>query len=124
VYAIQHLGHLIRASSKANEWTLRSLLAELYDPDLDIATLAMKYLDDACEDVETLELVKMQPTQDHLGDITHDLLLRCASRINFMLYHIGCEGSCQRLSASATCHSDYIDREIENWFVVPDIHCL
>src|ERR1700733_651075 len=77
VYATQHLGQLIRASSKANEWTLRLLLTQLYDPDLDIATLAVKYLEDVCEDVETLELVvKMQPTLDHLGDISHPLLLR------------------------------------------------
>lgn len=75
--ATQHLGQLIRASPKANEWTLRLLLTQLYDPDMEVATLAMKYLEDVCEDVETLELVvKMQPTLDHLGDIGHALLLR------------------------------------------------
>lgn len=80
IHATQHLGQLIRASPNANEWTLRLLLTQLYDPDMEVASLAMKSLEDVCEDVETLELVvKMQPTLDHLGDIGHSLLLRYVS---------------------------------------------
>lgn len=52
---------------------------------MEVASLATKYLEDVCDDAETLELVvKMQPTLDHLGDIGHSLLLRC---VYFAMIH-------------------------------------
>lgn len=77
VRATQHLGHLIQGSPRANSWTLRLLLTQLYDPAPQVAELAVRYLRDACEDREILQMVvEMQPTLDHLGDIGHPLLLK------------------------------------------------
>jgi rapamycin-insensitive companion of mTOR len=77
LYATKHLGQLIRDTPKANEWTLRLLLTQLYDPAIQVAELAVHFLEDVCDDAEILELVvKMQPTLDHLGDIGHPLLLK------------------------------------------------
>ncbi|KAF8305657.1 hypothetical protein DL93DRAFT_2172481 [Clavulina sp. PMI_390] len=100
--ATKHLGQLIKASTPANEWTLRLLLTQLYDHDTDVASLAMRYLEDVCQDLGTLELVvKMQPTLDHMGDVGHSLLRKfMATSVGFRYLY----------------HSDYIDRELESWF--------
>lgn len=77
LYATKHLGQLIRDTPKANEWTLRLLLTQLYDPSIQVAELAVHFLEDVCDGADILELVvKMQPTLDHLGDIGHPLLLK------------------------------------------------
>lgn len=76
-FATTHLGQLIRSTSKANEWTLRLLLTQLYDPALEVRELAVQFLEEACESMDVLELVvQMQPTLDHLGEIGHPLLLK------------------------------------------------
>jgi rapamycin-insensitive companion of mTOR len=77
LYATQHLGQLIQTTPKANEWTLRLLLTQLYDPDAEVCEMAVHYLEEACEEMDILELVvQMQPTLDHLGETGHPLLLR------------------------------------------------
>jgi len=132
LHATQHLGQLIRDSPKVNEWTLRLLLTQLYDPDVEVASLAMRYLDDVCDDVETLELVvKMQPTIDHLGDTGHPLLLRCKKKqlirneafslsfvtdaVFFLPHHRFMSSS---VGFRYLYHSGYIDREVDSWFYV------
>jgi rapamycin-insensitive companion of mTOR len=77
LYATNHLGELIRASSNANVWTLRLLLTQLYDPAAEVCEMAVRFLEEACEDKDILQLVvEMQPTMDHLGEIGHPLLLK------------------------------------------------
>ena len=77
IFATTHLGQLIRSGSKANEWTLRLLLTQLYDPSDEVCELAVGFLEEACESTDVLELVvQMQPTLDHLGEIGHPLLLK------------------------------------------------
>lgn len=77
LYATNHLGQLIRASTSANAWTLRLLLTQLYDPSLEVQEVAVRFLEEACEDPEVLQLVvEMHPTLDHLGEIGHPLLLK------------------------------------------------
>lgn len=57
------------------------LLTQLYDPDLDIQEAAVRYLEEACESNDVLEMVvEMHPTLDHLGDIGNGLLLKCVFR--------------------------------------------
>ncbi|KAF9046606.1 Rapamycin-insensitive companion of mTOR, N-term-domain-containing protein [Panaeolus papilionaceus] len=102
LFATKHLGSLIRGSLKANAWTLRLLLTQLYDPAPEVCQLAVEYLEEACDSKEILQLVvEMQPTMDHLGDIGHTLLMKFMSTpIGFrFLYDAG-----------------YIDREMESWF--------
>ncbi|KIO29376.1 hypothetical protein M407DRAFT_70503 [Tulasnella calospora MUT 4182] len=101
-FATTHLGQLIRSASKANEWTLRLLLTQLYDPAVEVRELAVQYLEEACESMDVLELVvQMQPTLDHLGEIGHPLLLKFMSTtIGFRFLY----------------KSGYIDREMDAWF--------
>ena len=77
LHATNHLGELIRGSTQANAWTLRLLLTQLYDPDIDIQEVAVRYLEEACESNDVLEMVvEMHPTLDHLGEIGNGLLLK------------------------------------------------
>ncbi|KAF8645235.1 hypothetical protein AX16_008062 [Volvariella volvacea WC 439] len=102
LYATRHLGVLLRSYGTANMWTLRLLLTQLYDPAPEVCELAVRFLGQACESKEILQLVvEMQPTIDHLGDIIHPLLLKFMStQIGFRyLYDAG-----------------YIDQEIDMWF--------
>ncbi|KAF9533164.1 Rapamycin-insensitive companion of mTOR, N-term-domain-containing protein [Crepidotus variabilis] len=102
LYATNHLGTLIRGSTKANAWTLRLLLTQLYDPAPEVCEMAVEFLEEACESKEILQLaVEMHPTMDHLGEIGQGLLLKFMSTpVGFrFLYDAG-----------------YIHREMEAWF--------
>lgn len=78
LYATKHLGDLIRGSANnANVWTLRLLLTQLYDPAPEVCEMAARFLEEACESKEILQLVvEMRPIMDHLGDIGNPLLLK------------------------------------------------
>lgn len=78
LYATQHLGDLIRGTANnANVWTLRLLLTQLYDPAPEVCEMAARFLEEACESKEILQLVvEMRPTMDHLGEIGNPLLLK------------------------------------------------
>ena len=77
LFATNHLGELIRGSSQASAWALRLLLTQLYDPDMVVQEVAVRYLEEACEAPDVLEMVvEMHPTLEHLGDIGHSLLLK------------------------------------------------
>ncbi|CUA72508.1 Protein ste16 [Schizosaccharomyces pombe 972h-] [Rhizoctonia solani] len=100
--ATDYLGKLIRMNPKANEWMLRLLLTQLYDPVSEVCEKAIFYLQEACEDMSILEMVvQMQPILDHLGEIGHPLLLK------FMSTQIGFQ---------YLYNADYIDREMDGWF--------
>lgn len=77
LYATSHVGELIRGSTQANAWTIRLLLTQLYDPDMVVQEVAVRYLEEACEASDVLQMVvEMHPTLDHLGDVGHPLLLK------------------------------------------------
>ncbi|CAE6437545.1 unnamed protein product [Rhizoctonia solani] len=100
--ATDYLGKLIQLSPKANEWMLRLLLTQLYDPVSEVCEKAILYLQEACEDMAILEMVvQMQPILDHLGEVGHPLLLK------FMSTQIGFQ---------YLYNADYIDREMDGWF--------
>ncbi|KIY71243.1 hypothetical protein CYLTODRAFT_140340 [Cylindrobasidium torrendii FP15055 ss-10] len=103
LYATKHLGDLIRGSTNnANVWTLRLLITQLYDPAPEVCEIAARFLEEACESKEILQLVvEMRPTMDHLGDAGNPLLLKFTSTpMGFRyLYDAG-----------------YIDRELDLWF--------
>ncbi|CAE6415154.1 unnamed protein product [Rhizoctonia solani] len=100
--ATDYLGKLIQLNPKANEWMLRLLLTQLYDPVSEVCEKAILYLQEACEDMSVLEMVvQMQPILDHLGEVGHPLLLK------FMSTQIGFQ---------YLYNADYIDREMDGWF--------
>ncbi|QRV92421.1 STE16 protein [Ceratobasidium sp. AG-Ba] len=102
LYATDYLGRIIQASPKVNEWTIRLLLTQLYDPFPEVCQKAVSYLQAACEDMECLEMVvQMGPILDHLGEVGHPLLLK------FMSTQIGFQ---------YLYNADYIDREMDGWF--------
>lgn len=64
----------------AQEWQIRMLLTQLYDPSQEVCELAVRVLEEACRTLETLEIVvQMRPSLDHLGDFGTVLLTRYAS---------------------------------------------
>ncbi|PCH40022.1 hypothetical protein WOLCODRAFT_136614 [Wolfiporia cocos MD-104 SS10] len=101
LFATNHLGSLIRASSMANSWTIRLLLTQLYDTAVEVRELAVRFLEEACEAPDVLQLVvEMQPTLEHLGETGHPLMLKFMSTpMGFRFLY----------------HADYIDREMDLW---------
>ena len=83
---------------------IRLLLTQLYDPALEVRELAVRFLEEACESTDVLQMVvEMQPTLDHLGQVGHPLLLKFMSTpTGFRFLY----------------DADYIDREMELWFNV------
>jgi len=65
-------------SSAGNaEWAIRLLVTQLYDPEVEVCEVAVKILEEACNQVHYLEyVVKCRPALDHLGEIGAPLLLR------------------------------------------------
>ncbi|KIV84865.1 hypothetical protein PV11_00618 [Exophiala sideris] len=89
-----------RASS---HWALRLVLTQLYDPDIEVCEIAVKILEEACNQRSHLEyVVKCRPSLDHLGEIGAPLLLR------FLATSVGY----QYLSGL-----DYITQEMDDWFL-------
>ena len=61
-------------------------MTQLYDPALEVCSLAVRFLEDACESKDILQLVvEMRPTLDHLGDMGHPLLLKCETGFRAMV---------------------------------------
>lgn len=61
----------------SEEWQIRLLLTQLYDPAQEVCELAVHVLEEACQSLETLEiLVEMRPSLDHLGDMGVELMIR------------------------------------------------
>ncbi|KAF1983742.1 hypothetical protein K402DRAFT_338086 [Aulographum hederae CBS 113979] len=84
------------------EWAIRLLANQLYDPEIEVCEVAIKILEEACNQKASLEyVVKCRPALDHLGEIGAPLLLRF-------------------LSSSVGYHYldglDYITREMDDWF--------
>lgn len=102
LFATNHLGSLIRASTTANAWTLRLLLTQLYDPAFEVREVAVRYLEEACEAPDVLQMVvEMQPTLEHLGEMGHALMLKFMSTPTGFRFLYA---------------ADYIDREMDLWF--------
>ena len=103
-YAVRRLSYssLNQALGK-NHWALRLVLTQLYDPDVEVCETAVKILEEACEQQESLEyVVKCRPALDHLGEIGAPLLLRFLSTSIGYRYLNGL---------------DYISQEMDDWFL-------
>ncbi|KAF2645104.1 hypothetical protein P280DRAFT_466340 [Massarina eburnea CBS 473.64] len=85
------------------EWAIKLLVTQLYDPDVEVCEVAIKILEEACNQTESLEfVVKCRPALDHLGEIGAPLLLRFLSTSVGYHYLDGL---------------DYITREMDDWFL-------
>jgi len=85
------------------EWAIQLLVTQLYDPDIEVCEVAVKILEEACNDADSLEyVVRCRPALDHLGEIGAPLLLR------FLSTSIGY----QYLD-----DLDYISQEMDDWFL-------
>jgi rapamycin-insensitive companion of mTOR len=78
-------------------------VTQLYDPDVEVCEVAIKILEEACNQTESLEfVVKCRPALDHLGEIGAPLLLRFLSTSVGYHYLDGL---------------DYITKEMDDWFL-------
>ncbi|GAB7364559.1 hypothetical protein MBLNU230_g5366t1 [Neophaeotheca triangularis] len=85
------------------QWAIRLLVGQLYDPEIEVCEVAIKILEEACNDIDSLEyVVKCRPALDHLGEIGAPLLLRFLSTSVGYHYLDGL---------------DYITREMDDWFL-------
>jgi hypothetical protein len=85
------------------EWAIKLLVTQLYDPEVEVCEVAIKILEEACNQTPSLEyVVKCRPALDHLGEIGAPLLLRFLS--TSVGYHYLDE-------------LDYITREMDDWFL-------
>lgn len=77
--ATNHLGGIIRDNIQvqSSSWALRLLLTQMYDAEPLVQETAVRYLEEACESPDVLQVVvEMHPTLEHLGDIGNPLLLK------------------------------------------------
>ncbi|EXJ92873.1 hypothetical protein A1O3_01427 [Capronia epimyces CBS 606.96] len=87
----------------SSHWALRLVLTQLYDPDVEVCEVAVKILEEACNQRSHLEyVVKCRPSLDHLGEIGAPLLLRFLSTSVGYRYLSGL---------------DYITQEMDDWFL-------
>ena len=90
-------------NSSQAEWVLKFLVTQLYDPDVSVCQVAVKILEEACNQRDYLEfVVKCRPSLDHLGEIGAPLLLRFLSTSVGYHYLDGL---------------DYITQEMDDWFL-------
>ncbi|GAB7339348.1 hypothetical protein MBLNU457_5992t1 [Dothideomycetes sp. NU457] len=91
------------SQSECAGWAIRLLVTQLYDPEIEVCEVAIKLLEEACNDDESLEyVVKCRPALDHLGEIGAPLLLRFLSTSVGYHYLDGL---------------DYITKEMDDWFL-------
>lgn len=87
----------------AAEWAIKLLVGQLYDPEIEVCEVAIKILEEACNDITSLQyVVKCRPALDHLGEIGAPLLLRFLSTSVGYHYLDGL---------------DYITKEMDDWFL-------
>ncbi len=85
------------------EWTIRLLVTQLYDPEVQVCEMAVQILEEACNRRAYLEyVVRCRPALDHLGEIGAPLLLRFLSTSLGYQYLDGL---------------DYIGQEMDDWFL-------
>lgn len=91
------------AGSGSTDWVVKLLVTQLYDPDVSVCQVAVKILEEACNQRDCLEyVVKCRPSLDHLGEIGAPLLLRFLSTSVGYHYLDGL---------------DYITQEMDDWFL-------
>lgn len=86
-----------------SKWAIQLLVTQLYDPEVEVCSAAVKILEKACNRKTLLEyIVECRPSLDHLGEIGAPLLLRFLSTSIGYKYLDGL---------------DYISNEMDDWFL-------
>lgn len=86
-----------------SKWAIQLLVTQLYDPEVEVCATAVKILEKACNNKNSLEfIVECRPALDHLGEIGAPLLLRFLSTSIGYHYLDGL---------------DYISNEMDDWFL-------
>lgn len=86
-----------------SKWAIQLLVTQLYDPEIEVCSTAIKILEKACNRKTYLEyIVECRPSLDHLGEIGAPLLLRFLSTSIGYKYLDGL---------------DYISNEMDDWFL-------
>lgn len=89
--------------SESAQWAIQLLVTQLYDPEVEVCEIAIKILEETCNDEASLEfVVQCRPALDHLGEIGAPLLLRFLSTSVGYHYLDGL---------------DYISQEMDDWFL-------
>ncbi|KAL4987252.1 Rapamycin-insensitive companion of mTOR, N-term-domain-containing protein [Aspergillus falconensis] len=97
------VGNVSPTSVSNADWVIKLLVTQLYDPDVAVCQVAVKILEEACNQRDYLEfVVKCRPSLDHLGEIGAPLLLRFLSTSVGYHYLDGL---------------DYITQEMDDWFL-------
>jgi len=87
----------------AAQWAIKLLVGQLYDPEIEVCEVAIKILEESCNDLTSLVyVVRCRPALDHLGEIGAPLLLRFLSTSVGYHYLDGL---------------DYITKEMDDWFM-------
>ncbi|UNI17254.1 hypothetical protein JDV02_003612 [Purpureocillium takamizusanense] len=90
-------------SASDSKWAIQLLVTQLYDPEIEVCSTAIKILENACNRKTFLEyIVECRPALDHLGEIGAPLLLRFLSTSIGYHYLDGL---------------DYISNEMDDWFL-------
>lgn len=102
-YAVGNIALSSHAEIGTADWVVKLLVTQLYDPDVSVCQVAVKILEEACNQRDYLEfVVKCRPSLDHLGEIGAPLLLRFLSTSVGYHYLDGL---------------DYITQEMDDWFL-------
>lgn len=103
-YATRHTNKTASGQlSESVRWAIQLLVTQLYDPEIEVCAVAIKILEEACNDEDCLAfVVQCRPALDHLAEIGAPLLLRFLS--SSIGYHY-LDGL------------DYISQEMDDWFL-------
>lgn len=103
VHSAQTSANLTTTPMENRNWVIKLLVTQLYDPDVAVCEVAVKILEEACNQPDCLEyVVRCRPSLDHLGEIGAPLLLRFLSTSVGYHYLDGL---------------DYINQEMDDWFL-------
>ncbi|PFH63273.1 hypothetical protein XA68_14925 [Ophiocordyceps unilateralis] len=92
-----------QGNASDSKWAIKLLVTQLYDPEIEVCSTAVKILENACNRKTFLEyIVECRPALDHLGEIGAPLLLRFLSTSIGYHYLDGL---------------DYISNEMDDWFL-------
>ncbi|KAI8907215.1 Rapamycin-insensitive companion of mTOR, N-term-domain-containing protein [Gorgonomyces haynaldii] len=78
LFATEQLGRSLKRSKKRNEWGIRSLIPQLYDPSVEVSNAALQVLTWQMENNDEFihEFIAYQPDLEHLSTVANTLLLR------------------------------------------------
>jgi rapamycin-insensitive companion of mTOR len=93
----------------------------MFDPVMEVCDLAVRYLEEFCEDIEVLKtVVEMQPTFEHLGESAKPLLMKYMSVLKRHLHKLMVlvRAMSTPIGFRYLHENGFIDSEMDDWFHV------